>query len=206
MTEVTIQNLFPIPVYLSDGYKLNSKNKNILIKEVIKNQEPNQNGNIYSANTNILDIECLSDLKKYLIEQINNYIHEVLSINKSIEVYITQSWLNINRTDTSHHVHHHPNSFISGTYYLQGNTPISFTHERNLFQNFSFNFNQSNFYNTDACDVTVQEGRCLIFPSTLTHYVKPNANKEERISLSFNTFFRGEPSTSPSKKLQHLKI
>jgi len=197
--------LFPIPVYVSDGYKLNSEDKDILIKNATENQELNQNGNIVSLNNNILDIPCLSDLKRHLTEQINKYIHEILLINKNVEVYITQSWLNINRTNTSHHVHHHPNSFISGTYYLQGNTPISFSHDREIFQNFNFDFMETNFYNSTICDVTIQEGRCLLFPSTLTHYVKSNENKEERISLSFNTFFKGEISSS-SGKLLKLKI
>ena len=195
MTEVMVENLFPIPIHISDGYKLNPENKDALMKETIENHELNQNGNIVSLNNNVLDIPYLSDLKKHLTEQINNYVYDVLCIPKSVDIYITQSWLNINRTNKSHHAHHHPNSLISGTYYLQGNTPITFMHDRDIFQNFSFEFTESNYLNTNLCNVTIQEGRCVLFPSVLAHYVNSNQNTEERISLSFNTFIKGTLTT-----------
>jgi uncharacterized protein (TIGR02466 family) len=195
MKKGMVENLFPIPVHISDGYKLNLENKDALIKETIENQKLNQNGNLVSLNDNVLDIPYLSDLKKHLMKQINNYVYEVLCIPKSVDVYITQSWLNINRTDKSHHVHHHSNSFISGTYYLQGNTPITFKHDRAIFQNFDFEFTEINYFNTNLCNVTIQEGRCILFPSVLPHLVNPNKNTEERISLSFNTFIKGTLTT-----------
>ena len=198
-----VDNLFPTPVYISDCYKLSTENKNSLIKETIKNNVPNLNGNITSANNYILDIPYLSELKNHLLEQINNYVYEVLSIVKSVEVYITQSWININYTDTSHHPHHHPNSFISGTYYLKGDTPISFMNDnRNIFQNYNFDFAQKNFYNQNICDVKILEGRCLLFPSTLNHFVKANENKEDRVSLSFNTFIKGTISNGDTQALK----
>lgn len=202
MTQNVIENLFSIPVYLSDGYTLNSDDKNSILKYANDNQSLNQSGNMITTNHNILDIPYLSDLKKYLIEQINNYTYEVLSINKSVDVYITESWLNINPTDTSHHIHSHPNSFISGTYYFQGDTPISFKHDhRNIFQNFGFDFTKINSYNTNYCNIKIQEGRCLLFPSTLYHFVENNKSKQKRISLSFNTFIRGKLTNLPSQKL-----
>jgi len=196
MTKGVTECLFPIPIHISDDYKLDSKKKDNLIKDTKERHQRNQNGNIVSINNKVLDIPYLSDLKKNLMEQINNYVYEVLCITKSVEVYITQSWLNINPSDTSHHSHHHPNSLISGTYYLQGNTPITFVHNTEIFQNFSFDFTERNYFNTELCDVTVQEGRCILFPSVLVHAVNPNKNKEERISLSFNTFLRGDLTTS----------
>lgn len=203
ITQYVVDNLFPTPVYISDCYKLSAENKDSLIKETIENNVPNLHGNITSANNYILDIPYLSDLKKHLIEQINNYIHDVLCIARNVEIYLTQSWLNINRTDTSHHPHHHPNSLISGTYYLKGDTPISFMYEdRNIFQNFNFDFSQKNFYNQNICDVRIQEGRCLLFPSTLNHFVKANENKEDRVSLSFNTFIKGTISNGNTRGLK----
>ena len=35
-------------------------------------------------------------------------------------------------------------------------------------------------------NITSQENLLLLFPAYLNHYVRPNMNKEERISLSFN--------------------
>tara|TARA_R100001460_G_scaffold81324_1_gene122248 strand:- start:265 stop:888 length:624 start_codon:yes stop_codon:yes gene_type:complete len=202
MTQNVIENLFSIPVYLSDGYTLDANNKDALIKYATNNQSRNTSGNIITTDHYILDIPYLSDLKKYLLEQISKYAHEVLCIIKNIDVYITQSWLNINPTNTSHHFHSHPNSFISGTYYFQGNTPISFKHDhRNIFQNFAFDFTEINTYNSNICNIKIQEGRCLLFPSTLHHFVENNNDKEERISLSFNTFIKGRLTTFSSAQL-----
>ena len=203
MTQNVVENLFPVPVYISDGYKLNVEDKDVLIKDTIKNHQPNVNGNFFSLNNYILDMPCLSNLKKHLIEQINNYVHGVLSIAKNVEVYLTQSWLNINRSKTSHHLHRHPNSFISGTYYLKGETPITFVHNnRDIFQNFLFDFTEQNYYNQNHCNVKIQEGRCLLFPSMLHHHVEPNNNKEDRISLSFNTFIKGTISNGNTQALK----
>ena len=191
MAQEVTENLFGIPVNISDGYKLNSEIKDALINEVKKNQKPNQNGNMISLNHYVLDIPYLSDLKEHIVKQVNKYVHEVLCITKSVEVYITESWVNINHTDTSHHPHHHGNSLISGVYYLQGDTPISFISNRDIFQNFAFEFTEKNYFNSAFCDVLVKEGRCILFPSNITHSVNTNINEEERISLSFNTFIRG---------------
>jgi len=112
MTQNVIENLFSIPVYLSDGYTLDANNKDALIKYATNNQSRNTSGNIITTDHYILDIPYLSDLKKYLLEQISKYAHEVLCIIKNIDVYITQSWLNINPTNTSHHFHSHPKWYL----------------------------------------------------------------------------------------------
>lgn len=197
MAKEVTENLFGIPLYICDDYEFNSENKDALIKEVKKNQEPNLNGNMISLNHYVLDIPYLSDLKEHIMKQVNKYAHEVLCITKSVEVYVTQSWVNINHTDTSHHPHNHRNSFISGVYYLQGNTPITFYRDRDIFQNFDFEFTEKNYFNSPFCDVLVKEERCILFPSILSHSVNPNKNKEERISLSFNTFIRGDLTNTP---------
>ena len=192
MIKGVTESLFPIPVYVSDGYKLESKAKDRLIKETSQNLNPNKFGNKTSANHNVLNLPYMSALKKHLIEQINHYAYEVLCITKSVELYITQSWLNINSSQSAHHSHHHLNSFVSGTYYLQGSTPIVFIHNTQIFQNFDFELTKQNIFNSNFCRVPIQEGRCMLFPSVLHHAVDPNEDKEERISLSFNVFLRGD--------------
>lgn len=201
MIKGVTESLFPIPVYVSDGYKLKTKDR--LIKEISQNLYPNKFGNKTSVNHNVLNLPYMSALKKHLMEQINHYAYEVLCITKSVELYITQSWLNINPSETAHHPHHHFNSFVSGTYYLQGSTPIVFIHNTEIFQNFDFDITKYNLFNTNYCNVSIEEGRCVLFPSILHHAVNPNEDKEERISLSFNTFIKGDlrPKTDQLTKL-----
>lgn len=204
MIKGVTESLFPIPVYISDGYKLKSKAKDRLIKEMKKDSYYNMFGNKTSLNHNVLNLTYMSALKKHLMEQINHYAYEVLCITKSVELYITQSWLNINPSESAHHPHHHFNSFVSGTYYLQGSTPIVFMNNTQIFQNFDFDITKPNYFNTNFCHVPIEEGRCVLFPSVLQHAVDPNKNKEERISLSFNTFIRGDliPTTDHLTKLK----
>lgn len=192
MIKGVTESLFPIPVYISDGYKLKSKAKDRLIKETFQNLNTNKFGNKTSLNHNVLNLPYMSALKKHLMEQINHYAYEVLCITRSVELYITQSWLNINPSESAHHSHHHFNSFVSGTYYLQGSTPIVFIHNTEIFQNFDFDITKHNYFNTNFCHVPIKEGRCVLFPSVLHHAVDPNKNEEERISLSFNAFIRGD--------------
>jgi uncharacterized protein (TIGR02466 family) len=44
-----------------------------------------------------------------------------------------------------------------------------------------------NFFNSKTWKVTPEEGKLLMWPSWLMHYVKPNLSNDTRISIAFNT-------------------
>ena len=46
-----------------------------------------------------------------------------------------------------------------------------------------------NGYNSSTWKIKPEENKCILFPSYLKHYVEPNLNKKERISISFNYGF-----------------
>ena len=46
-----------------------------------------------------------------------------------------------------------------------------------------------NKYNSAEYFVKPTENFCILFPSYLPHYVEPNLNKQNRISISFNYGF-----------------
>ena len=46
-----------------------------------------------------------------------------------------------------------------------------------------------NEYNSSTWTIEPKENQCVLFPSYLQHYVEPNLNKKERISISFNYGF-----------------
>ena len=54
------------------------------------------------------------------------------------------------------------------------------------FQLFPTNYNVTDEYNSSVWQVNPQENLCILFPANLEHFVKPNLNKERRISISFN--------------------
>jgi len=51
----------------------------------------------------------------------------------------------------------------------------------------------------------IKEGRIVLFPSVLSHFVEENSFDTQRISLSFNCFFKGEPKTKENN-LSYLNI
>ena len=105
---------------------------------------------------------------------------------------ITQSWLNRNGKGESHHEHKHPNSMISGVWYPQIHEklpPIRFkTSEQ---RDVSFSIERYNHYNSQSFLLPIKVGELILFPSNILHSVPINQSDEERISLSFNTWCKG---------------
>ena len=108
------------------------------------------------------------------------------------QIYLEYAWININQKHHLNQTHSHGNSVLSGVYYIktpEGCGNINFWHPAVdlMARDWDFNF-QSNFniYNSSKWWVPAKEGMLYIFPSWLKHYVEPNTNDEERISISFN--------------------
>ena len=63
--------------------------------------------------------------------------------------YVTQSWLNWTEPGGFHHSHYHPNSFISGVFYINANGSsdrIDFSKERH--DHFDIEAGEYNLYNS----------------------------------------------------------
>jgi len=106
---------------------------------------------------------------------------------------ISNIWVNINGFKDTNKVHLHQHCMLSGVYYIQ--TPkdcgvIEFRHPGFDVVNYDWNENTiKEFNNTNSTEwwLPVKAGNLYIFPSWLSHLVKPNLNKKEkRISISFN--------------------
>jgi len=106
---------------------------------------------------------------------------------------ISNVWINVNGYKDMNMVHSHPNSLLSGVYYVQ--TPkdcgnIQFQHP--AFDKFQYDWLESkgeqfNTYNSGEWWLQSIANVMYLFPSWLKHHVKPNLNKKEkRISISFN--------------------
>ena len=133
-----------------------------------------------SLNHSLLDLDYLSELKEYILEKLKVYYRQVLS-EESIDPYITQSWLNITEKNQGTHPHRHPNSIVSGVFYVEADDEIIF-----------YDTNGSSF-NT-KCSVKkmkVSKNDLILFPSTLLHYVPNNTKTRTRITIAFNTFATG---------------
>ena len=204
-----IKRLFSTPVFeSSENYKFNKSELEFIHKQK-ENVAINQNGNSYSKNNYVLDSPELKNLKEFCNKNLLMFFYDRFKVKKDIEIYITQSWINFNQKDTSHHRHKHVNSIISSVLFIKGETcPIIFYNsERNLFGNLlSYDdFTAPNEDNTSQVYFNNQNGQLFLFPSTLMHSVAKNKSDVERISLSFNTFIRGQLGGDSSLQILNIK-
>ena len=149
-----------------------------------------QHYNRQSNNTFILDEPELSNVRAFIEAKLHEYVTKIYA--STDKLVITQSWLNKSGKGESHHEHVHPNSMVSGVWYPQIHEkmpPIQFRtkHQRDVaLQTETFNrFNSATFM------LPMKRGELILFPSNLTHSVPVNVGEEERISLSFNTWPKG---------------
>jgi uncharacterized protein (TIGR02466 family) len=119
---------------------------------------------------------------------ISTFTHRVWQIKPGVNIQITQSWININKRGESHHLHRHPNSLLSGVFFIEADDEDTI-----CFQSFAPHYTIAlegeikNNYNSDLYWMQSTPNTLLLFPSTLAHFV-PKTNSERRISLSFNTW------------------
>ena len=71
-------------------------------------------GNLKGISDRILEQPELSVLQAFVQRQIKSYTQDLLKLDSSIDLYITQSWLNKAGKDQYHPLHNHPNSVLSG--------------------------------------------------------------------------------------------
>ena len=188
----------------------------ILIPEILSLQENqrenviiNQSGNLFSKNSYVLESPELKNLKEFCNNNLFIYFYDRFNFKKDIEIYITQSWINFNQKNTSHHRHKHINSIISSVLFIKGEMcPITFHNsQRNLFGNLMSyeDFAAPNENNAAQFNFNNENGKLFLFPSTLLHSVAKNKSDVERISLSFNTFIKGQLGGAQNS-LQALNI
>lgn len=200
----TVETIFPTPVYIS---KLNRElNENELRFLDNQKQHVRLNETNYSTINNfILNEKELSLLKEDLESHIDNFFYNELKYNKKVQPYITQSWLNTTNKNQAHHQHEHPNSFLSGVYYVKAHKNI----DKIQFYNTSYkaispNIDDFNILNSNSWWFETETGGIFIFPSSTSHAVLTKNDDNERISIAFNIFVKGELGIM--KELNFLKL
>ena len=106
------------------------------------------------------------------------------------EVRMTDCWVNMMPPGTTHGLHLHPLSFISGTYYVQtpeGCPGIKFEDPRlDRFMAAPPRKTKARPENEPFVTYLAVAGNVILFESWLRHEVPANPVQEERISISFN--------------------
>jgi len=184
MSNTGFQNLFSIPIFTT-----------FLDEKVIKSMEDlvtprlNQlkfqveNYNDYYSNR-IVE----SDEIQFLLKDLNGYVD---NYSKKIEIKINPNknrinyWVQDYKFNNFHQSHAHPNSSISGIYYVRANQYAGLLRFKS--PNPYPYFWRTEESNSDFYDILPQRGLLVLFPSYLFHTVLPSKHKDIiRTSFVFN--------------------
>lgn len=193
---MVIENLFPVPI----GFF----NYNDKVDIDINQLQRSNDGNTSSVDKYIL--KKLPDLTTFIEKSLHTYLMSTICPKNDTHLRITQSWLNWTKPGQYHHKHAHPNSLISGCYYVKANkeTDKIFFY-RDGYQQIKFPPIEWNSYNSESWWYPVGTGDLVFFPSYLTHMVQPVGGEETRISLAFNTFPVGYVGDEDELTALHLR-
>lgn len=134
--------------------------------------------------------------KEDFVEYLDKIFYELDDFKKLFKVRsfkLKNAWININPPGAYNRSHIHPESEISGVWWLkipensgvlQFESPFEYTQNR-LINSYRDDIRESinmfeNFY------LQPKEGTIAIFPSDMRHFVDVNNSKEDRVSIAFN--------------------
>jgi len=185
MKKDELLSVFPTPVQI---YKYeDSIEKELKYIEGVEWISQKTNGNFKTKDSYLTKHESLKNITSFFKECINDFTKTIYQSEQRL--VITQLWGNRNPKGSKHHDHVHPNSIVSGVFYLRQDLklpPIQFS--KNNHESMKLDPKQYNVYNSETFLLPCTAGELILFPSNLKHSVPVNQGDEERISLSFNTF------------------
>jgi uncharacterized protein (TIGR02466 family) len=158
-------------------------------KAVLVNLETRPNtGNSTSVDNLVLRRSQLTDLRSWMEDCVGEYFRNTANPKHDVSLRITQSWVNYSEHGQYHHRHAHPNSFVSGVFYVQTNLDDRIYFYRSGFQQIKLPPAEWNVWNSESWWFEAVAGRLILFPSSLEHMVPTVDGEQTRVSLSFNTF------------------
>lgn len=185
-------HLFPTPVA---AFQLGRPLTDEEIEFVSDQPKKPNSGNETSGDRFLNKRKEIAPLFKFFQSSVNTYLKDIACPkNDKLRLRITQAWANYTKHGQYHHKHSHPNSYISGVFYIKTNPTDKINFFKPGYQQLKIPVEGTKFnlYNSDSWWLEAKAGELLIFPSSLEHMVETTIGKDLRISLSFNTFPVGE--------------
>lgn len=198
-----IESLFPTPI----GFFNFDEGLTEQETEFLLNQDQRANdGNTSSVDKYILKQKKLANLTTFIEKSLQEYLMATICPKNDVRLRITQSWLNWTKPGQYHHKHAHPNSLISGCFYVNANkeTDKIFFY-KDGYQQIKFPPVEWNAFNSDSWWYPVGTNALVFFPSHLTHMVQPVGGEDTRVSLAFNTFPVGYVGEEDELTALHLE-
>ena len=190
-TDSEVMPLFPTFVWKTQLGRHLQQPINDRIGRALKAMAPKlEHGQTWQSQHKLHELEEFAEVFEYVLDATTTVL-EFLKIGyRKFEV--TACWATVNAPGRGHPKHAHPNSFLSGVYYVQtqgGADTINFHDPRAQSAIIRPPITELVAANADQAVIKVTDGTLLLFPSWLEHSVDVNASKRIRISLSFNSMF-----------------
>lgn len=154
--------------------------------------------------------------KRFQYKELNKWFDKCLQkVKNDLDYYcdelrITQLWGNREESNQWHHTHTHPNSVVSGVFYLTDSNAVTWFSIDNIWSNCDKGlYNPLKVNPIDKSLIIHKEktipGNLIIFPSSLVHSVdEHNMQNNPRYTMSFNSFPCGKIGNY--EQLMGLKI
>ena len=190
----TRNDWFPAPVWHFNVENYQHFNLKILeLIEVEKSQNPQgiQMSNLLGWHS-VDNLDKRDDFQDFMKIIMNNVLEIANFLKWDLEQVvptINNSWAIINGKFASNSVHDHPNSLLSGVYYIKSPKDcggLFFRDPRVGAHRILPPYLEFTAWTMPSVTYKPVEGTMIIFPSWLTHGVEPNLSDEERVSISFN--------------------
>ena len=140
------------------------------------------------------------EIRNIVEEHLDNYVFNELGIGRQRHQLIhTCSWVNMHKNGDVAQGHTHTNSMFSGVMYfkipensgeLRFHCPAIIP--TYVTQTVLPDIVRSNVYNMREINIMPEVGMIIIFPSHLAHSVSVNESNEQRYSMAFNYFMKGQ--------------
>jgi uncharacterized protein (TIGR02466 family) len=187
-----LEAIFPTPVLRANIGREFTESELDYIRRVQQHTCPNV-GNSRSIDTHVLDAEEMRSLRSAIEPHVEDFCRKTVTVSKKVQFFITQSWINYTRKGQSHHRHCHTNSLVSGVLYLSAVKEVDrICFFRPPATGIAVDNDGRNWYTADCWSFNVGAGDLILFPSRIIHGVDQTVGDHVRVSLSFNTFLKGE--------------
>ena len=196
MNKQQVYPLFSAPLYVNNVGDFERPDLSAL--EYSTKTAGTPNSFLTSVDKNVLDRPEFARIREIILTEVDLYAREILFVSKSVEFYITNSWLCAygRGSATGPHIHH--NSLISGVLYLQVTETsggLVFHHDVLSLIPFpptlDLDMDAWNIFNCKSWSYKPKTNDICLFPSVVSHSSEPNDSDEQRWCLPFNVFVKG---------------
>ena len=132
----------------------------------------------------------MTDLVRFFKKSVFDFLTQTGQLVEDVQ--ITQCWANKTNFGNSHHRHEHPNSFISGVFYLTSGGGGNIIFHQNEYKTILPILHEQNMFNSNTFQIKPKKGLLVLFQSSYTHSTQVNTAESPRYSIAFNVLPKGQ--------------